>query len=187
MLPTSMKQFECFIDYDGQSIFGLRLHRVRMELYPERPGGNGTSMRYSLISRKRDLKYGVAVGKGRGVPCTVNWRRVCVAVVWCSNDDDNNPLYQLCGASSYDIDCQLTNCQVTGFNNCTSMDYLCYQANCTTQNPGGFMILIVASLNNHASWPLHFQIADADLATCVTVVVWCPSDVFYTCGDCHLY
>ena len=81
------------------------------------------------------------------------------------NDDSNDPYYQECGGSFYDIDCSLSQCYITGSDNCTSMTYSCNYANCTTQNPKFGIIMIVASLNNPQSWPLDFLITDSDLST----------------------
>ena len=127
---SATKEFECFVDYDGQSLLGLRLHRVRVELFPMQPGRNTTSVRYSLISRSR------------------------------------NASSMLCGPSAYEMDCQLTNCVVSGAPDCTSLDYAC-DAKCSSDVASSSPIwsMVVASLNNPSNWPLHVAITDADVTT----------------------
>ncbi len=56
-LPGSPKSFECFLDnYQSQSLYGLRLHRIQVTLPPSY-NQNVTTLRWSLMSRHRDATY----------------------------------------------------------------------------------------------------------------------------------
>ncbi len=85
----------------------------------------------------------------------------------------SNPNWHQCAPMAYDVDCHLSQCLITGTGNCTTMQYTCSHANCSTQNTGAFMDYVVAQLNLVSPTnTIAFQVSNINSATCVPRCGW---------------